>query len=82
MFFENNRNFLNNVDIIIIVLNILQEFEENILEIFKEFINILSEFVDVVVVVRLRNWKFGKLVLVKISFVLVQDKIKILREKK
>lgn len=56
--------------------------KKNILEISKELINTLSESVDVVAAARLRNRKFGKPALVKISFASVQDKIKILREKK
>lgn len=81
-FFENERNPLNNADITIIASNIPQQPEENILEISKELINTLNESVDVVAAARLRNRKFGKPALVKISFASVQDKIKILRENK
>lgn len=81
-FIENERNPLNNADITIIASNIPQEPDENILEISQELINTLNESVEVVAAARLRNRKFGKPALVKISFASVQDKIKILREKK
>jgi hypothetical protein len=75
---------LNNADLTVIATNVEQTPEEDILEVAKEMISLLDESAVVSAAIRLRNrdQSSRRPALVKIGFESVQDKIRVLREKR
>ena len=78
----NNSNPLNNPEVTIIATNVELEHDEDILETARDLVSQLSESVTVTAAARLRSRVQGKPGLVKISLSTVEEKVKILREKR
>lgn len=78
----NNSNPLNNPEVTIIATNVELEHDEDILETARDLVSQLSESATVTAAARLRSRVQGKPGLVKISLSTVEEKVKILREKR